>query len=105
MSSDDDESPPKQLLEPLTPFQPQSFSSSSTIMATNVFAPAKKPYRITFPSREDEIEYTRKLLNNCSTFAGDPEQLSTWLKATSTCYVLFLHLYFNKQETKIAHTL
>ncbi|CAF5148997.1 unnamed protein product, partial [Rotaria sp. Silwood1] len=83
MSSDDDESPPKQLLEPLTHFQPPPSFSSSTSMATNVPTPVKKPYQISFSSREDEIEYTRKLLDNCSTFNGDLEQLTTWLKETS----------------------
>lgn len=81
--STDDESPPKQLLKPLTQFQPPLYSSSSTSMASNVLTLEKKPYQITFSSREDEKEYTRKLLSNCSTFNGDSEQLMTWLNATS----------------------
>ena len=83
MSSDDDESPPKQLLKPHTHFQLPSSFSSSTFMASIVLPPAKKPYQITFSSRDDEQDYTRKLWDNCSTFNGDSEQLPTWLKATS----------------------
>jgi hypothetical protein len=87
MSSDDEDSPPKELLQPLTQFQPPSSFSSSTSMATNTPIPVKKPYQITFPSRDEEIQYTRNLLNKCSIFNGDPEQLTMWLKETSTVLV------------------
>jgi hypothetical protein len=85
MPSDDDDvdDPPKDLLEPITHFQPPPSFSPSTVMTSNVPGTVKKPYQITFPSREKEKEYTRHLLDNCSTFNGDPDQLITWLKETS----------------------
>jgi len=87
MSSDDEDSPPKELLQPVTQFQLPPSLSSSLSMETNTPTPVKKAYQITFPSRDEEIQYTRKLLNHCSVFNGDPEQLTTWLKDTSTVLV------------------
>ncbi|CAF1685925.1 unnamed protein product, partial [Adineta ricciae] len=73
MSASDDESPPKQLLEPLTRFIPPPTSSSLISMVTTIPATTKKPSQITFTSRDEEIEYTRKLLQYCSVFNAYPE--------------------------------
>ena len=37
---------------------------------------------MTFSTRDDEILYTQKLMENCATYNGDPAQLVTWLKET-----------------------
>ncbi len=42
----------------------------------------KKPYQITFPTREDEVIYTQKLMANCTTYDGSPHTLATWLTDT-----------------------
>jgi hypothetical protein len=51
-------------------------------MTTQDSSTSKKPYKITFDTREAEIRYTNKLMENCATYNGDPEQLNTWLKET-----------------------
>jgi hypothetical protein len=82
MSSDEDEPPPKQLLQPLSQFQPPEPNLTSLSMGTQERSTAKKPYQITFSNRDAEIQYTQKLMGNCATYDGDPEQLVTWLKET-----------------------
>jgi len=42
----------------------------------------KKPYQITFPTREDEVIYTQKLMANCATYDGSTDTLATWVKDT-----------------------
>ena len=83
MSSDEDERPPKTLLQPLSHFQPRQFNLTSSSMAAQETSTSEKPYQITFSTREDEIQYTQKLMANCATYDGNPEQLVTWLKETS----------------------
>jgi hypothetical protein len=75
MSSDDDEHPPKKLLQPISHFQPPQTTVISTSMATQESSSLRKPYQITFSSREEEIRYTNKLKENCTTFNGDSDQL------------------------------
>jgi hypothetical protein len=82
MSSDDDEHPPNQLLQPLSHFQPPQTTVISPAMATQESSTSRKPYQITFSSREDERQYTKKLKENCATFNGDPDQLLSWLRET-----------------------
>lgn len=72
MSSDEDEHPPKQLLRPLTQPDSSHLTLSSHRMTSNTVVPTKKPYQITFSSQEEENNYTRNLLDNRSTFNGDP---------------------------------
>jgi hypothetical protein len=82
MSSDEDERPPNQLLQPLSYFQlPQSNLISSS-MGIQERSTSSKPYQLTFSTREEEIQYTLKLMRNCARYNGDPEQLVTWLKET-----------------------
>lgn len=80
--SSDDEHPPKELLRPILSVRTPLSSTTSSSMAAQQSSMAKKPYQITFPSRDEEIQYTRKIMENCSTFDGDPDQLHTWLKET-----------------------
>jgi hypothetical protein len=82
MSSDEDERPPNQLLQPLSYFQPPQSNLTCSSMATQEPFTSKKPYQITFSTRDEEIQYTQKLMENCATYNGDPEQLVTWLKET-----------------------
>ena len=56
-------------------------------MGTRDSPVTKIPYQITFSFREEEIQYTRKLMENCSTFDGDPERLNTWLRETGAFLV------------------
>ena len=53
MSSDGDERPPKELLQPLTHFQPPQSSFTSSSMTTQEASTTKKPYQITFATRDD----------------------------------------------------
>ncbi|CAF4281422.1 unnamed protein product [Rotaria sp. Silwood2] len=87
MSSDDDEHPPKELLQPLTHFQPPQSNFTSSYMTTQEYSTIKKPYQITFSSRDEEIKYTQKLLENCTTYNGDAEHLMSWLKETGAFIV------------------
>jgi hypothetical protein len=82
MSSDEDERPPKQLLQPLSPFRSPPFKLSSSSMAAQDSSTFKKPYQISFSNRDEEIQYTQTLLGNCATYNGDPDELVTWLKET-----------------------
>ncbi|CAF4668951.1 unnamed protein product [Rotaria socialis] len=87
MASDDDERPPKELLQPLTQLQaPQSNLASST-MIIQTASTIKKPYQITFSSRDEEIKYTQKLLDNCTLYNGDPDNLMSWLRDTGAFIV------------------
>ncbi|CAF1184411.1 unnamed protein product [Adineta steineri] len=51
-------------------------------MATREASTPRKPYQITFITRDEEKQYTSKLLENCKTYNGDPDELLTWLKET-----------------------
>ena len=82
MSSDDDERPPRKLLQPLSHFPPPLTTVISTLMATQESSTSRKPYQITFSSREEEIRYTNTLKENCATYNGDHDQLLTWLRET-----------------------
>ncbi len=82
MSGDEDEHPPKQLLQPLSHFQPPQTNVLSTSMATQESSTSRKPYQISFSSREEEIRYTNKLKENCTIYDGDPDQLLSWLRET-----------------------
>ena len=62
MSSFDDEQPPKQLVQPLSQFQLPQPNLTSSSMASHKSSTSKKPYRITFSSRDAEIQYTQKLM-------------------------------------------
>lgn len=42
----------------------------------------KETYQLIFSNRNEEIQYTQKLMENCATYSGDPQQLVTWLKET-----------------------
>jgi hypothetical protein len=85
MSSDDDERPPQQLLKPGTHFQLSSSQMASSRMSTHESATPRKPYQIIFSTRDEEIQYTEKLMDNCATYDGTPEQLMDWLKETGAC--------------------
>ena len=76
--SSDDEHPPKELLRPILSVRTPLSSTTSSSMAAQQSSTAKKPYQITFPSRDEEIQYTRKIMENCSTFDGDPDQHKFW---------------------------
>jgi hypothetical protein len=76
----DDERPPNQLLQPLSHFQSPQPNLISSSMANQESAKSKTPYQITFDTREDEIQYTQKLMAHCATYNGNPEELLTWLK-------------------------
>ena len=82
MSSDDDERPPQQLLKPVTHFQLPSSQMASSVMPTHESAAGKKPYQIVFSTRDEEIQYTEKLMDHCTTCNGDSEQLTVWLQET-----------------------
>ncbi|CAF1636820.1 unnamed protein product, partial [Adineta ricciae] len=82
--SSDDEQPPKELLQPIHHFEtflPTRFTSS---MASNTSTVPAKPSQITFSSRDEEMTYTRKLLEHCTTFDGDQDKLVDWLKETGS---------------------
>ncbi|CAF4741643.1 unnamed protein product, partial [Rotaria sp. Silwood2] len=87
MSSDDDEHSPKELLQPLTHFQPPQSNFTSSYMTTQEYSTIKIPCQITFSSRGEEIKYTQKLLENCTTYNGDAEHLMSWLKETGAFIV------------------
>lgn len=82
MSSDDDEHPPKEPLQPVSHFQKSQNSAKSSVMANQDSTNPRQPYQIKFSSREEEIRYTNKLKENCATYNGDPELLSNWLRET-----------------------
>jgi Retrotransposon gag protein len=79
MSSDDDERPSNQLLQPLSRFQPPQSNVTAGSMESQL-SMSYKPYKLNFANREVEIQYTQKLKTNCVTYNGDPAQLSTWLR-------------------------
>ena len=56
-------------------------------MANQDLSTTKKPYQITFATRDDEIQYIQGLMENCTTYNGDPVQLTTWLTETSAFIV------------------
>ena len=80
--SSDDERPPKQLLQPLTHFEPPKSNAPTTSIANQESSTTKKPYPITFSTRDDETLYTQKLMESCATYSDDPAQPVTWLKET-----------------------
>jgi hypothetical protein len=82
MPSDDNERPPQQLLQSVTHYQVVSSQMASALMSTHESVTTKKPGRITFSTRDEEIRYTQKLMDNCATYDGTPEQLIAWLKET-----------------------
>ena len=87
MASDDDERPPKELLQPLTQFQAPQSNLASSPMITQTASTIKKPYQITFSSRDEEIKYTQKLLDNCILYNGHPDNLMSWLRDTGAFIV------------------
>ena len=80
--SDDDGRPPQQLLHEVTHFQLPSRPLESFLMSIHESATAQKPYQMPFADRDEEIQYTRKLMENCATYDGTPEQLIAWLTET-----------------------
>ncbi|CAF3483595.1 unnamed protein product [Rotaria socialis] len=87
MPSDDDERPPKELLQPLTQFQAPQSNLASSPMITQTASAVKKPYQITFSSRDEEIKYTQKLLDNCTLYNGHLDNLMPWLRGTGAFIV------------------
>ncbi|CAM4773836.1 unnamed protein product [Rotaria magnacalcarata] len=87
MSSDDEEHPPKELLQPLTQSQPPQSTVTSSSMRTPDYSTVKKPYQITFSSRDEEIKYTEKLLDNCTLYNGHSDNLMSWLRDTGAFIV------------------
>jgi len=81
--SSDDEHPPKQLLQPLSSFQASSVPVDHDPIASKGSSSTRAPYQITFPTRESEIKYLQKLMTNCSTYDGTPDQFAGWFKETS----------------------
>jgi Retrotransposon gag protein len=82
MSSDDDEYPPRQLLQPITHFELPPSQMASSSLSTRESSTTKKPYQITFATRDEEVQYIQKLMENCATYDGTPEHLDDWLKIT-----------------------
>lgn len=62
MSSDDDEHPPKELLQSLNHFQPSQNTGLSRSMPTQEPSILRKSYQISFSSRDEYIRYTNKNL-------------------------------------------
>ncbi|CAF1043289.1 unnamed protein product [Rotaria magnacalcarata] len=87
MASDNDERPPKELLQPLTQFQAPQSNLASSPMITQTASTIKKPYQITFSSRDEEMKYTQKLLDNCTLYNGHPDNLMSWLRDTGAFIV------------------
>ncbi|CAF5174775.1 unnamed protein product, partial [Rotaria magnacalcarata] len=56
-------------------------------MITQTASKIKKPYQITFSSRDEEIKYTQKLVDNCTLYNGDPDNLMSWLRDTGAFIV------------------
>src|SRR5262245_41959500 len=83
MSSDDDDRPPNQLHLPLSHFQSPHTSLISSSMATQPPATARKPYQITFATRDEEIRYLQKLQTLFTKYNGDSDRLTTWLRETA----------------------
>ena len=80
--SSEDEHPPKQLLQPVSHFELPNYNLTSSLVANQDPSTTRKPYQITFATRDDEIQYIQRLMENCTTYNGDPVQLTTWLRET-----------------------
>lgn len=80
MSSDDDERPPKQLLQPLSQFRSPQTNLISSSMATQQSATSREPYQITFATRHEEIRYLHKLQTHFTKYNGDSDRLTNWFK-------------------------
>ncbi|CAF3466202.1 unnamed protein product [Rotaria socialis] len=87
MASDDDKRPLKELLQPFTQVQAPQSNLASSPMIIQTASTIKKPYQITFSSRDEEIKYTQKLLDNCTLYNGDPDNLMSWLRDTGAFIV------------------
>jgi Retrotransposon gag protein len=83
MSSDEEERPPTQLLQPLVHFEnPTKNVTSTSVMPGQRSTVTRKPYQITFATRDEEVRYIEELMNNCTTYDGNPDTLAAWLKGT-----------------------
>ena len=80
--SSGDEHPSKQLLQPVSHFELPNYNLTSSLVANQDPSTTRKPYQITFATRDDEIQYIQRLMENCTTYNGDPVQLTTWLRET-----------------------
>ena len=80
--SSEDEHPSKQLLQPVSHFELPNYNLRSSPVMNQAPSTTKKPYQITFATRDDEIQYIQRLTENCTTYNGDPAQLTTWLRET-----------------------
>ena len=80
--SSEDEHPPKKLLQPVSHFELPNYNLRSPPVMNQAPSTTKKPYQITFATRDDEIQYIQRLMENCTAYNGDPAQLTTWLRET-----------------------
>jgi len=86
-SDSEDERPPRNLLQPLSHFQSPQDNLNPSAMSASDGNLVNKPCQIRFSTRDEEIAYTAKIMDNCTIYDGNPETLSAWLRATSAFLV------------------
>ena len=88
MSGDsEDERPPRNLLQSLSHFQSPQNNLNRSAMSASDGNLVNKSYQIRFSTRDEEIDYTAKIMNNCTIYDGNPDTLSAWLRETSVFLV------------------